>query len=239
MGRAFEVRKASMAKTGAAKAKLYTKFSREIYMLAKNGTPDPEANLALKHMMEKAKKQQVPADIIARAVEKAKGGGGEDYQAVRYEGFGPNGSTIIVDCLTDNVNRTVSEVKVCFTKSKSKMGVSGSVAHMYDNLGIIEVANLTEEEVMEALIEGDVDPKDIEVEGNIIIYVEAVDLHKAVVALSEYKAEIEILEQEIAMLPQIETELDNEEDKENFQKLLNMLDEVDDVQEVYHSVVNI
>ncbi len=239
MGRAFEVRKASMAKTGVAKTKVYTKFSKEIYMAAKNGSPDPEANLTLKHTIEKAKKNQVPADIIKRAIDKAKGGSGEDYQPVRYEGFGPNGSTIIVDCLTDNVNRTVSEVKVCFTKSDNKMGVSGSVAHMYDNLGIIEVSNITEDEVMEALIEADVDAKDIEVNKTIEIYVEAKDLHKAVVALQTYKNDVNIIEQEIAMLPQVETELTSEEDKASFQKLLDMLEEVDDVQEVYHSVVNL
>ncbi len=237
MGRAFEVRKASMAKTGVAKTKLYTKFSKEIYMVAKNGA-DPESNLALKHIMEKAKKNQVPADIIKRAIDKASGGSGEDYQSARYEGFGPNGATIIVDCLTDNVNRSVSEVKNCFTKSNNKMGVNGSVSHMYDNLGIIEAKNITEDEAMEALIEGDVDAKDIEVEDNIVIYVEANDLHKAINSLKDFKNDVEILEEEIAMMPQIEVELEGE-DKESFEKLLNMLNEVDDVQEVYHSVVNI
>ncbi len=237
MGRAFEVRKASMAKTGVAKTKLYTKFSKEIYMVAKNGA-DPESNLALKHIMEKAKKNQVPVDIIKRAIDKASGGSGEDYQSARYEGFGPNGATIIVDCLTDNVNRSVSEVKNCFTKSNNKMGVNGSVSHMYDNLGIIEAKNITEDEAMEALIEGDVDAKDIEVEDNIVIYVEANDLHKAINSLKDFKNDVEILEEEIAMMPQIEVELEGE-DKESFEKLLNMLNEVDDVQEVYHSVVNI
>lgn len=237
MGRAFEVRKASMAKTGVAKTKVYTKFSKEIYMVAKNGA-DPESNLALKHIMEKAKKNQVPADIIKRAIDKASGGKGEDYQSVRYEGFGPNGATIIVDCLTDNVNRTVSEVKNCFTKSNNKMGVSGSVAHMYDNLGIIELKNISEDEVMETLIEADVDLSDIESDDNIVVYVEANDMHKALTAIKEAKEDIEILENEIAMMPQIEVELSGEE-LESFQKLLNMLDEVDDVQEVYHSVVNI
>lgn len=238
MGRAFEVRKASMAKTGAAKTKVYTKFSKEIYMIAKNGTPDPEANLALKHIIDKAKKNQVPADIIKRAIDKAKGGSGEDYQSARYEGFGPSGATIIIDCLTDNVNRSVSEVKNCFTKTKNKIGVSGSVAHMYNNLGIVEVKGLTEDEAMEALIENDIEITDIEVSDNIEIYVEASELHKTVVTLTAFKEDIEILEQEIAMIPQIEVEL-TEEEKESFTKLLAMLDEVDDVQEVYHNVTNL
>lgn len=238
MGRAFEVRKAAMAKTGLAKTKIYTKFSKEIYMAAKAGNPDPESNLNLKHVIEKAKKQQVPADVIKRAIDKAKNSSGDDYQPARYEGFGPNGSTVIVDCLTDNVNRTVSEVKNCFTKSGCKIGVSGSVAHLYDNLGIIEVNNSNEDEIMELLIDNDVDAKDIEVDDtNIIIYVEPADLHKAVEAISS-KESITIATQELAMLPQIESTL-NDEELESFNKLLNMLNEVDDVQEIYHSVINI
>lgn len=233
MGRAFEVRKASMAKTGLAKTKVYTKFSKEIYMAAKSGTPDPEANLSLKHLIEKAKKNQVPADVISRAIDKAKSAGGEDYQTARYEGFGPDGSTIIVDCLTDNVNRTVSEVKNCFTKTKCKMGVSGSVAHLYNNLGIIELKTLDEEAVMEALIEADVDAHDIEIEEQTIVYVQAEDLHKAVMALNKF----EISNEEIAMIPQIENTL-NEEDFKVFTKLMDMLNEVEDVQEIYHSVIN-
>ncbi len=130
MGRAFEVRKAAMMKTSAAKTKVYSRFGKEIYIAAKAGVPDPEMNQGLKRMIERAKANQVPADVIKRAIEKAKGGTDESYTSVRYEGFGPGNCTIIVDCLTDNVNRTVSDVRNCFTKTKSKMGVSGSVAHL-------------------------------------------------------------------------------------------------------------
>ena len=104
MGRAFEVRKVAMAKTAAAKTKVYSKYGREIYMAAKAGVPDPEINLNLRRVIEKAKKDQVPSDIIKRAIEKAKGGVDENYTEVRYEGFGPGNTLIIVDCLTDNTN---------------------------------------------------------------------------------------------------------------------------------------
>ena len=137
MGRAFEVRKAAMAKTNAAKTKVYARFGKEIYIAAKAGIPDPEMNVTLRRIIEKAKAAQVTSDVIKRAIEKAKGGSGEQYTAVRYEGFGPGNCTVIVDCLTDNVNRTVSDVRNCFTKSKSKMGVSGSVSHLYDHIGLL------------------------------------------------------------------------------------------------------
>lgn len=242
MGRAFEVRKAAMAKTGAAKSKVYTKFSKEIYMIAKNGA-DPESNLPLKHMIDKAKKNQVPADVIKRAIEKASGGSGEDYQSVRYEGFGPNGSSIIVDCLTDNVNRTVSDVKNCFTKSKNKMGVAGSVSHLYKSLGMIQIKgeNLDEDSILMPLIEADVEPEDIEEdssgENQKVVYVVDKDLQKARLALEA--ANIEILDQEIAMVSQLEVTLTDEDDIASFQKLLDMLEEVDDVQDVYHNVENL
>ena len=123
MGRAYEVRKASIQKTGAAKAKLYSTFAKEITKAAK-GNPEIETNISLKRVVEKAKHQQVPSDIINRAIEKAKGGAGDDYQEVSYEGFGPASSTLIVKCLTDNVNRSVSFVREAFNKCHSNIGVT-------------------------------------------------------------------------------------------------------------------
>ena len=125
MGRAHEVRAASMAKTAAAKSKLNNKYSRTIYMAAKSGVPDPESNLALKREIEKAKREQVNADTIKRAIEKAKGGSMESYYPVRYEGFGPNNSLLMIECLTDNENRTMTAVKVALQKTGCKLGVSG------------------------------------------------------------------------------------------------------------------
>ena len=177
MGRAFEVRKAAMAKTNAAKTKVYSRFGKEIYIAAKSGVPDPEMNVSLRRIIEKAKANQVPADVIKRAIEKAKGGSDESYTSVRYEGFGPGNCTVMVECLTDNVNRTVSDVRNCFTKSKSKMGVSGSVAHLYDHIGLLQCKLDDEEAVMDCLIMADVELLALEAsDGDMQITVAPTDL---------------------------------------------------------------
>ena len=137
MGRAYEVRKASIQKTGAMKAKLYSTFAKEIYLAAKKGVPEIESNVNLKRIVDKAKKNQVPSDIITRAIEKAKGVGGEDYHEVTYEGFGPGASTLIIKTLTDNVNRTVGEVRAAFNKVNKSLGVTNSVSYNYDYVGVL------------------------------------------------------------------------------------------------------
>lgn len=235
MGRAYEVRKAAMAKTHAMKAKLYSRYGKEIYQVAKTGGPDPNANLALRSLINKAKKQNVPADVINRAIEKAKSGSGEDYIQTRYEGFGPGGATLIIDCLTDNVNRTVSEVRNCFTKTNNKLGVSGSVSHMYNEWSIVSFTGLTEDEALEALLMADINIEDIEVEGDIItVYGDPKDLNNIKTTLEAFE-NVKIDVEEIAMIPMTTVKLEGEE-LENFNKLLDMLNEVDDVDRIYHNV---
>jgi len=237
MGRAYEVRKASMAKTNAVKAKIYAKYGKEIYQAAKTGVPDPEMNIQLKRLMEKAKKDQVPADVVKRAIDKAKSGIGDDYTNNRYEGFGPNGSTIIVDCMTDNVNRTVSEVRNCFTKSDGKMGVNGSVAHMYNEWAIVSFTGLSEEETLETLLMADIDIVDVEAEedGTITVYGQPQDLYQIKTTLEETSSDVHIDVEEITMIPMNYVTLEGD-DLKNFEKLLSMLDAVDDVDTVYHNV---
>lgn len=227
---------ASKAKTGAAKAKVYSSYAKEIYSVAKQGGTDPNGNLALRHLIEKAKKEQVPADVIKRAIDKVNSGADESYTKVRYEGFAQGGATVIVDCLTDNVNRTVSLVRNAFTKSKGKMGVSGCVAHMYEYLCVVIVKDMSEDEVIEALLMNDVDAKEIEQEQqNVSIYGDPADLYKIKDAILSANKDAEILVDEVAMIPN-EMVLLTGEEKENFDKLLNMLDDIDDVQKVYHNV---
>lgn len=236
MGRAFEVRKAAMAKTAAKKTKIYSRFGKEIYIAAKSGVPNPDMNLTLKHVIEKAKKAQVPADIIKRAIEKASSGASEAYTSVRYEGFGPGASTLIVDCLTDNVNRTVGEVRNCFTKTKNKLGVSGSVAFMYNCNSVVSFKGVDEEEALEILINADINA-DIESEDDAItIYGNPTDLYKIKTAFEEAKPGIEFDIEEITMIPMNYVKLETEEDKANFNRLLEMLNDLDDVQEIYHNV---
>lgn len=233
MGRAHEVRAASMAKTAAAKSKLYAKYGKEIFMAAK-GSPDPATNLTLKKLVDKAKKENVPADVIKRAIDKAKGGSQENYQSTRYEGFGPGNTMVIVECLTDNVNRTVSDVKNCYTKTKGNMGVSGCATHMFTFNGLLSFDGLTEEEVMDIVIMADVDA-DIETDDDLIIVKTSQgDYEKAKDALVAAKADIEFIEDFVGFIPMNTVDVEGDA-KVLFEKMLAMLDELDDVQAVYHN----
>ncbi len=235
MGRSFENRKAAMAKTHGAKTKVYSKYGKELYVCAKNGSPDPDANLALRRLIEKAKKDQVPAHVIERALDKAKGGGGEDYSAARYEGFGPGNCMVIVDCLTDNNNRTIMEVRNCFTKTNSKIGAPGSVAHMFDHVAIFVFKHDDEEAVLEALMEGDVDVSDIQNEdGMISVYAPHTEFYKAKTALTDAFGELEFEVDEITFEPQTTVAIEGD-DIPVFEKFIAMLNDCDDVQEVYHN----
>lgn len=238
MGRAFEVRKASMAKTSIAKSKVYSKFGREIYMAAKNGEPDPAMNVELARIVEKAKSSQVPADIINRAIEKAKGLDDEHYDELRYEGFGPAGTTLIVDTLTNSVNRTIGEVRNCFTKTKNKLGVSGSVTFNYTQAGLLGFdTSASEDEILEALLMDDVDIIEVEKnEDETMVIVAFADLHKADLSVRENFNVESYSVNEMSMIPNDYIELSGD-DKENFEKLLNMLDECEDVNNVYHNAI--
>lgn len=227
---------AAKAKTGAAKGKLYGMYAKEIYQAAKNGGVTPEGNPSLKRLIEKAKKEQVPSDVIKRAIDKVSSGAGENYETLTYEVFGPGGSTLMVECLTDNVNRSVSDVRAVINKCHVKMGGMGSVAYMYDNLCTVGFEGLSEDDVMDALIANDIDFVDLENnDGNILIYGNPSDLFKIKEAISNVKNDIEFTVDEISMLPKDRITLTGE-DLEIFNKLLDMLDEVDDVQNVYHNV---
>lgn len=235
MGRAYEVRKASILKTGAAKAKLYSSFAKEIYMAAK-GNPSIESNIILKRVCEKAKKQQVPNDIINRAIDKAKGNNGDDYKEVTYEGFGPGASTLIVNTLTDNVNRTVAFVREAFNKAHKSLGVSNSVSYNYDHLAIVSFSSDKEEELLDTIILAGVDPIDFEVEDGIItISVNPSDRNKLKDAIEEIIPDVDYEFDEVGMFAKDKVTLEGE-DKEVFLRLLSMLENIDDVTEVFHNV---
>ena len=236
MWRAYEVRKASIQKTGAAKAKLYSMYAREIYQIAKNGGTEPTGNPSLKRIIEKAKKEQVPQDIIKRAIDKVNSGAGENYETVKYELFGPSGSTLIVECLTDNLNRSVSSVRAVINKCKSKMGSMGSVSFNYDHLCIIGFKGITPDETLELLIEDGIDVIDIEEDENlVIVYGNPQDSQLIKDSISKKVPSIDFEIDEISMLPKEKITLDNE-NLELFNKLLVMLDDIEDVNKVYHNV---
>ena len=236
MGRIFEKRKASIFKTAAQKSKLFSKYGRQLYMAAKNGVPDPEANPALRNLVEKAKRDNVASHVIEKAIQKAAGAGGEDFQSVRYEGFGPGGSLLIVECLTDNSTRTVSDVRSCFYKTGSKLAANGSVVMSFDHLAVLSFNGNDEEKVIEAMFAADVAVEDVESkDGTITIFAPPGEFYKAKMALLEAFPGLELEVQEITFLPQATKTLSAEE-LASFERFLSMLNDCDDVQEIYHNV---
>ena len=236
MGRAYEVRKASIQKNGAVKAKLYSNYAKEIYLAAKKGVPELESNVNLKHLVEKAKKEQVPMDIIKRAIDKAKGAGGEDYTEVIYEGFGPGASTFIIKTLTDNVNRTVGEIRAAFNKVHKSLGVTNSVSYNYDYLAIISFKSNEEEKIFEELLNAGIEIIDLDSnDGEITITANPKDINKVKEELEKIIPGIEYTYDEVGMFAKEEVTLTGE-DKEVYDKLYGLLDAIDDVSAIYTNV---
>jgi YebC/PmpR family DNA-binding regulatory protein len=236
MGRIFEKRKATIFKTAAQKSKLYAKYGKQLYMAAKNGVPDPEANPVLRNFVERAKRENVPSHVIEKAIQKAAGTGGEDFQPARYEGFAPGGALVIVDCLTDNNTRTISDIRSCFTKFGSKLAASGSVVMSFDHVAVLSFKGDNEEKVLEALFAAEVAVEEVESkDGVITVFTPPTEFYKAKTALLEAFPGLELEVQEITFLPQATKTLSGD-DLVSFEKLLAMLNDCDDVQEIYHNV---
>ncbi|MBR9728459.1 YebC/PmpR family DNA-binding transcriptional regulator [Shewanella intestini] len=235
MGRAYQNRKESMAKTAGQKTRLYSRYGKEIYVCAKQGGVDPDGNLSLRSLISRAKKDQVPAHVIERAVEKARGGGGEDYDTARYEGFGPGGCMVIVDCLTDNNKRTFTEVRQAFVKNDAKLGGPGTAAHMFDHQAVFVFEGDDDEAVLEMLMMADVDVTDVELEdGMISVFTPVSEFNKAKTALTDDNANIDFKVEHLSFVPQTMTEVTGE-DIEMFDKFIAALEDCDDVQNVYHN----
>jgi YebC/PmpR family DNA-binding regulatory protein len=224
-----------MAKTSDQKARVYSKYAREIYVSAKSGGVDPAGNLSLRSIIERAKKDQVPTHVIEKAIDKAKGTGGEDFALARYEGFGPSGSVLIVDCLTDNPNRTFGDVRLCFNKAKCKLGTPGSVSHLFDHSAIFVFSHSDEEAVLETLMMAEVDVSDIESEdGKVTVFTPNTEYFKAKQAIVDAYGEVDFEVDEIQFVPQASTPL-GDEDQAILDNLIDMLDYLEDVQNIYHS----
>ncbi|MCM3782630.1 YebC/PmpR family DNA-binding transcriptional regulator [Neobacillus mesonae] len=235
MGRKWNNIKEKKASKDASTSRVYAKFGREIYVVARQGEPDPESNRALKVVLERAKTYNVPKAIIDRALEKAKGGSEENFDELRYEGFGPNGSMVIVDALTNNVNRTASEVRSTFTKNGGNLGVSGSVSYMFDSTAVIGIEGKSADEVLELLMEADLDVRDIvEEDEAVIVYAEPDQFHAVQDAFKDAGVS-EFTVAELTMLPQTFVSLEGDA-LAQFEKLIDVLEELEDVQQVYHNV---
>ena len=236
MGRAYQNRKESMAKTSDNNARVYSKHSRSIYVCAKSGGTDPDGNLALRSLIDRAKRDQVPAHVIDKAIDKAKGGAGEDFAVARYEGYGPGKCMVIVDCLTDNPNRTFGDVRLAFTKTNCSIGTQGCVSHMFDHSSIFVFDGDDEDAVLEALMEADVDVTDVECEdGKITVFAPQTEYFATKKALADTFGEINFEVDEIQFVPQNTTAITDEEDLALFEKFNNMLNDLEDVQNVFHN----
>ncbi|MFA8439675.1 YebC/PmpR family DNA-binding transcriptional regulator [Pueribacillus sp. YX66] len=219
----------------AKRGKIFMKHAREIYVAAKNGGGDPELNSALRLAIDKAKTNNMPSDNIERAIQKAVGEqGGTNYEEITYEGYGPGGIAVMVQLLTDNKNRSAAEVRHAFTKNGGNLGENGCVAFMFKRKGLLIIADeqLDEDEVMLHAIDAGAEEVETE-EGEFIIYTEPEDFEQVKQVLEEYN--YMFTTSEITMIPETTT-APGDEDKENMLKLIDMLEDYDDVQEVFHNM---
>ncbi|MGB0661163.1 MAG: YebC/PmpR family DNA-binding transcriptional regulator [Mangrovicoccus sp.] len=214
----------------AARSKLFSKLSKEITVAAKMGDPDPEKNPRLRLAVKEAKSQSMPKDNIDRAIKKATGGDAENYDEIRYEGYGPGGVAVIVEAMTDNRNRTASNVRSTFSKNGGNLGETGSVSFMFDRKGeIVYPASAGDADtVMEAAIEAGAEDVESSDEGH-VIYTDFNDLSEVSNAMEEALGESESTK--LIWKPQTTTELDLEGAQKLF-KLIEILEDDDDVQNV-------
>ena len=224
-------------KNDAAKGKIFTVIGREIAVAVKEGGPDPSNNSKLRDVIAKAKSNNMPNDTIERGIKKAAGDvGSVNYEAVTYEGYGPNGTAIIVDALTDNKNRTAANVRSAFTKGHGNVGTQGCVSYMFDKKGQIIIAkedcNLEADDLMMMAL--DAGAEDFtEEEDSFIVLTDPDDFSAVREALEKEK--IAMADAQVTMITQTYVELTDEQDLYNINKILSLLDEDDDVQEVYHN----
>ena len=231
MGRAYQVRASSMAATAAKRSALFMRASREIYMAAKSGS-DPDSNLSLRAAIDKYRALNVTRDVIERAIKKAAGGEVEAYNAGRYEAFGPGGCYLVVDTLTDNINRAISEVRSAITKRNGKMG---SVLFNFTEYGQLVFLGQQQGTVEEQLILGDVDVQHIHVNGDQLeVLVSPTSFAQAKKVLEGMGVQT-FIAAEITLLANDTVTLEGE-NIQLFKQLLDVLDELQDVQNVYHNV---
>ncbi len=225
-------------KNDSAKGKIFTRIGREIAVAVKEGGPDPNNNSKLKDIIAKAKSNNMPNDTIERSIKKAAGDANAvNYEFVSYEGYGPKGSAIIVEALTDNKNRTASNIRNAFTKGQGSIGTQGCVSYMFDEKGLIvidkeEYDGDADELMMTVLDAGAEDFS--EEEDSYEVYTSPADFSEIRQALED--AGIPMVEAEVTMIPQTYVTLADEQDVKNFNRTMDLLDDDDDVQNVYHNV---
>ena len=224
-------------KNDAAKGKVFTVIGREIAVAVKEGGPDPANNSKLRDVIAKAKANNMPNDTIDRGIKKAAGDANSvNYEVLTYEGYGPNGVAVIVDTLTDNKNRTAANVRSAFTKGNGNIGTQGSVSFMFDKKGQIiidkEECDMDSDDLMMTVLDAGAEDFNEE-EDSYEVLTAPEDFSD--VRLKMEEAGIPMVSAEVTMIPQTYVDLTKEEDIKNIQKTLDLLDEDDDVQDVYHN----
>ncbi len=217
----------------AKRGKIFTKLIRELTTAAREGGSDPSANPRLRAAIDKALSNNMTRDTVDRAVKRGAGElDGQVLETIVYEGYGPGGTAVMVECMTDNRNRTVSDVRHAFSKSGGNLGTDGSVAYLFEKKGVISYADADEETVMEAALEAGADDVVVNDDGSIDVYTQWEEFGSVKDALDASGLEAE--NAEVTMIPSTSAELD-EETAPKFMRLIDMLEDADDVQEVYHN----
>ncbi|GGB31371.1 putative transcriptional regulatory protein [Oceanisphaera marina] len=217
----------------AKRGKVFTKLIRELTTASREGGSDPATNPRLRAAIDKALSNNMTRDTIDRAVKRGAGElDGQVLETIIYEGYGPGGTAVMVECMTDNRNRTVAEVRHAFSKSGGNLGTDGSVAYLFEKKGVISYQDLDEETLMEAALEAGADDVEVNDDGSIDVYTQWDEFGQVKDALDA--AGLEAVNAEVTMIPTTSAELD-EETAPKFMRLIDMLEDADDVQEVYHN----
>lgn len=220
----------------AERGKIFQKLAKEIYVAAKGTNGDPDTNPSLRMVIEKCRSQNMPKDNIQKAIEKAVGSNdGADFESVRYEGYGPNGIAVMVDCLTDNRNRTASFVRSAFTKKGGNLGTDGSVSYMFNRKGVIVIEKtVDEDELMMTVLDAGADDL-VSNEDTFEVYTQP-DKFLSVKEAMDNMGITEYLTSEITYVADNLVSLDDTEAIEKVNALVESLEEIDDVQDVYHNL---
>jgi YebC/PmpR family DNA-binding regulatory protein len=220
----------------AQRGKIFQKIAKEIYIAAKGTNGDPDSNPSLRAVVEKARSNNMPKDNIQKAIDKAVGGaGGEDYESIRYEGYASGGVALMIDCLTDNRNRTAMLVRTAFTKKGGNLGTDGSVSYMFDRKGVIVVEKTVDEDsLMMTVLDAGAD--DFIVNDDTYEVYTTPDTFLSVKEAMENSGIKEFLTSEITFVAQNQVEVEDEETREKIYNLIDALEEIDDVQDVYHNL---
>ena len=220
----------------AERGKVFQKLAKEIYVAAKGTNGDPDSNPSLRAVIEKCRSQNMPKDNIQKAIDKAVGAnGGEDFESIRYEGYGPSGIAFMVDCLTDNRNRTASLVRAAFTKRGGNLGTDGSVSYLFKRRGVIVIDKTVDEDelMMTTLDAGALDL--VTNDDTYEIYTLPEDFLQVKEAIEKLGV-TDFLTSEITYIADNEVEVADEETKEKVYKLVEVLEDIDDVQDVYNNM---